>query len=125
MRRTAKLIALAVALAGTACATAGAQQPTTQAPPPNSPVATRHPYEMEGRVQSVGNGFLGVGGHSLTVAREGAPPAVLHVVDGTQVALQGRGARLGDLRPGDDVRVTFDFDKDAPIAIRIDAKPHR
>lgn len=125
MRRTAKTIALAAALAASACATSGARQPTTQAPPPGSPVATRHPYEMEGRVQSVGNGILGIGGRSLTVARQDAPPAVIHVADGTQVALQGRAANLGDLRPGDDVRVVFDLDEDTPVAIRIEAKPHR
>ncbi len=37
----------------------------------------------------------------------------------------GRVTRLGDLRPGDDVRVVFDFDKDTPVALRIEARPHR
>ncbi len=41
------------------------------------------------------------------------------------VEVQGRVARLGDVRTGDDVRVVFDFDKDAPVAITIEAKPHR
>ncbi len=107
-----------------ACATSGAQQPTTQAPPPDSPIATRHPYEMDGRVQSVGGGLLGIG-RSITVERDAAPPAVIHVADHTAVAVDGRVSRLGDLRPGDDVRVLFDFDKDTPVALRIEAKPHR
>jgi hypothetical protein len=80
---------------------------------------------MEGRVQSIGNGLLGLGGHSITVAREQAPAAVLHVADGTRISVEGRVSKLSDLRPGDDVRVLFDFDKDAPVALQIEAKPHR
>lgn len=125
MRTIVTLVTLAAALAVSACASSGAQQPLTEAPRQQAPVATRHPYEMKGRVQSIGSGFLGMGGRSLTVAREDAPPAVLHVADKTRIDLQGRVSRLGDLRPGDDVRVVFDFDKDAPVAIEIDARPHR
>ncbi|HET8541066.1 MAG TPA: hypothetical protein VFL83_14425 [Anaeromyxobacter sp.] len=79
---------------------------------------------MKGRVQEVGGGVLGMG-RSITVAREDAPPAVLHVADETRIAVEGRVSRLGDLRPGDDVRVVFDFDGDKPVAIQIEAKPHR
>ncbi len=124
MRRSVRLAVPGALAAVLACASTGVQQPTTQAPPPQSPIATRHPYEMDGRLQSVGGGLLGIG-RSITVARDDAPPAVLHVADGTAVALDGRATRLGDLRPGDDVRVLFDFDKDTPVALRIEAKPHR
>ncbi len=124
MSSPVRFAALAVAASVLACATSGAQQPTTQAPAAGAPIATRHPYEMDGRLQSVGGGLLGIG-RSITVARDDAPPAVLHVADGTAVALDGRATRLGDLRPGDDVRVLFDFDKDTPVALRIEAKPHR
>jgi hypothetical protein len=125
MRTIVTGIAVAATLAASACASSSAQQPVTQAPRDDAPIATRHPYEMKGRVQAVGGGFLGMGGRSLTVAREDAPPAVVHVADRTRIDLDGRVAKLGDLRPGDDVRVVFDFDKDAPIAIEIRAKPHR
>ncbi len=123
MRRIIKLTTLACAVAASACASSGAQQPIAQAPPPDSAIATRHPYEMDGRVQSVGGGFLGA--RSITVAREDAPAAVVHVADHTRIVVDGRESRLGDLRRGDDVRVTFDFDRDTPVAIRIDATPHR
>ncbi len=125
MRTIVTGIAVVAALAASACASSGAQQPVTQAPRQDAAIATSHPYEMKGRVQSVGAGFLGMGGRSVTVAREDAPPAVLHVADRTRIGLDGRVSRLGDLRPGDDVRVVFDFDKDTPVAIEIDAKPHR
>ncbi len=125
MRTIVTLAAVAATLVASACASSGAQQPLTQAPQPQSPIATRHPYEMTGRVQSVGAGLLGIGSRSVTVAREDAPPAVLHVADRTKIELDGRVSRLGELRPGDDVRVVFDFDKDTPVAIEIAAKPHR
>ena len=124
MGSSVRSIVLAAAAALVARATSGAQQPTTQAPAPGSPVATRHPYEMDGRLQSIGGGLLGMG-RSVTVARDEAPAAVLHVADGTAVQLDGRVSRLGDLRPGDDVRVLFDFDGGTPVALRIEAKPHR
>jgi hypothetical protein len=117
-------LAAVAAAAFMACATSGAQGPTNQAPPPQSPVATRHPYEMDGRVQSVGGGLLGMG-RSITVGRDQAPPAVIHVANETRVTVDGRVSGLGDVRPGDDVRVLFDFDKDTPVAIQIEAKPHR
>ena len=51
--------------------------------------------------------------------------AELHVADGTRVTIDDRPAKLSDLREGDDVHAVFDFDKGTPIAIEIDAKPHR
>jgi hypothetical protein len=125
MRTIVKGIATAATLAIAACASSGAEQPVTRASRPDSPIATRHPYEMKGRVQAVGGGFLGMGGRSVTIAREDAPPAVVHVADRTRIDVDGRVSRLGDLRPGDDVRVVFDFDKDAPVALEIVARPHR
>ena len=122
MRPVARSAAIAAA-ALLACAS-GAQRPITESPPPDAPVATRHPYEMDGRVQSVAGGLLGMG-RSITVAREEAPPAVIHVADETRVSIDGRASGLAYLRPGDDVRVVFDFDRDTPVALRIDARPHR
>ncbi len=124
MRTTTIASAIAAALAVSACATAGPREPTAQAPA-GSPIQSKHAYEMKGRVQDVGAGLLGFGDRTVTIARDGAPAAVLHVVKGTKVSLQGRASSLTDLRPGDDVRAVFDFDKDAPVALEIDASPHR
>jgi hypothetical protein len=123
--RNVTLSAIAALALTASCAGSRAQQPTAQAPSPQAPVASRHPYEMKGRVQAVGAGFLGLGGRSITIDRDGAPAAVLHVAEGTRVSVNGRDARLGDVRAGDDVRAAFDFDSDKPVAIQIDARTHR
>jgi ABC-type uncharacterized transport system auxiliary subunit len=124
MQRTTTLVSLALAAALSACASSRPQQPTTQAPPPQSPIATRHPFELTGKVASVGEGILGVG-RSLTIAREDAPPAVLRVADETRIVVDGRVSKLAELRAGDDVKALFDFDKSTPVALQIEAKPHR
>ncbi len=124
MRSIPAIAALAAATALSACATSGARQPATQAPPPQSPVATRHPFEMTGKVQSVAGGLLGLG-RSITISRVDAPAAVLQVADETRIAVEGRVSKLSDIRQGDDVRAVFDFDRSTPVAIEIDAKPHR
>ncbi len=122
MRRALLLSSL---LAVTACmTTSGPTNRAATADPNRSPVATSHPFEMKGTVQSVGGGLLGMG-NSVTIARDGAPATQLHVADKTQITLDDRPAKLSDLRQGDDVRAVFDFDKDTPVAIQIVAKPGR
>jgi hypothetical protein len=115
-----RALLLSSVLAIAACSTTSK---TATADPARSPVATSHPYEMKGTVQSVGGGLLGMG-NSVTIARDGAPAAQLHVADKTQIMLNDRPAKLSDLRQGDDVRAVFDFDKDTPVAIQIVVKPH-
>lgn len=124
MRRFPAVAAAAAAIALSACATSGAQQPTTQALPPQSPVATKHPFEIKGKVESVSGGVLGVA-RNVTIARDEAPSAVLHVADETRITVDGKVSKLSDVRQGDDVRALFDFDGSMPIAIEIDAKTKR
>jgi hypothetical protein len=124
MRKTL-LLSLAVALAGpSACASSSQARPST-ADPRTSPVPTNHPLQIEGKVKSVGGSALRgvVGGNSVTIARDGAPDVQLHVTDKTLVTLNNRPARLSDLKEGDEVRAVFDFDRDAPVAIDLYAKP--
>ncbi len=123
MRQTFLLSAVLLgALA--ACSTASrptdrtASAPTTR----DSPIATEHPFEVKGKVRSVGEGLLGMG-ESLTVARDRAPSAQLKVADRTRILLDDRPAKLSDLREGDEVRALFDFDGGTPVAIEIEAKP--
>ncbi len=120
MRRIPAIASIAAALAFSACATSGAQ-PTNQSSAPQSPVATKHPFEMKGKVESVSGGVLGVA-RNVTIARDQAPSAVLHVADETRITVDGKVTKLSDIRPGDDVRALFDFDGGTPIAIEIDAK---
>jgi Cu/Ag efflux protein CusF len=113
-------LVLAAAAALLACASSGPQQPRSGDVRQEGPVATAHPYEMKGTVQSVG-GILGVG-KSITVARKDAPAAQLHVADETRITLDDRPAKLSDLREGDEVRAIFDFDQSRPVALQLQAK---
>lgn len=125
MRKTFLLPALAIALA--ACTTASRpvdRTSSTTSAPHDSPVATEHPFEVEGKVKAVGEGLLGMG-ESLTVAREGAPSAQLEIAERTRITLDDRPAKLSDLREGDEVRALFDFDGASPVAIEIQAKTAR
>lgn len=121
MRTTVLLVTAALAAAG--CGTSGAQAPRTAEVRADSPVKTAHPYEVKGKVKDTG-GILGMA-RSVTIAREDAPPVVLHVVEGTHITLEDRPARLSDLREGDEVRAVFDFDEASPVAIDIQAKKGR
>ena len=121
--RAKMMLLVAGALAATACGTSGAQGPKGEAPRAEAPVKTAHPYVVDGKVQGTG-GVLGMR-ESVKIGREGAPPVVLHVADGTQITLGDKPAHLSDLREGDEVRATFDFDGASPIALEIHAKKGR
>ncbi len=123
MRTVGAVVSIAAALAFSACATSGAQQPVNQAPP-QSPVATKHPFQMDGKVKSVSGGVLGVA-RNVEISRDDAPSATLHVADQTRVTVDGKVSKLSDVKAGDDVRALFDFDGGTPVAIEIDAKTRR
>jgi hypothetical protein len=116
-------LVLAAGVAGCATSTREAQRPATPAAA-RSPIASDHPFEVKGTVKSVGDGLLGMG-RSVTIARDGAPAAELHVAEETRVTLDDRPAKLSDLREGDEIRARFDFDKSTPVAIELQAKPKR
>jgi hypothetical protein len=124
MRRTIFVTTLLVLAA--ACSTASRSDRTASADPARSPVPSSEPFEVKGTVQDVGGGgLLGMEADSLTIAREGAPAARLHVADKTRITLDDRPSKLSDLREGDEVRASFDFDGDRPVAIEIVAEPRR
>jgi Cu/Ag efflux protein CusF len=104
-----------------ACAGTGARAPHTTEVRRDAPVATAQAYEMNGTVEAVGGGLLGIG-ESVTIRRENAPAVQLRVADQTRIALDGRSARLSDLREGDEVRAVFDFKDNSPVAIELEAK---
>jgi Cu/Ag efflux protein CusF len=121
MRQPIQLtLALAAALL-VACAGTGARSPQTTEVRRDAPVATAQAYEMNGTVESVGGGLLGIG-ESVTIRRENAPAVQLRVADQTRIALDGRSAKLSELREGDEVRAVFDFRDSSPVAIELEAK---
>jgi hypothetical protein len=91
----------------------------------SSAVASAHPFEVEGTVENVGEGVLGIGGRSITISRRDAPDAQLRISNDTKITLDDRRASLDDLRAGDDVRAVFDFDKGNPVAIEVRAGQRR
>jgi hypothetical protein len=123
MRNPLLLAAVVAAASLSACATSRSSDASVAASP-TSPAPTHHPFEVEGTVRSVGGGLLGMG-RSVTIARDQAPNAQLHVVDNTRIVVNDRPAKLSDVREGDEVRALFDFDGGTPVAIEIDAKPRR
>lgn len=131
MRRMLGLLALATASALAACSTTPESKTTEERRDVRPPVASAHPFEVEGRVSEVSKGVLGstevlgIGGSSLVIAREDAPAATLRVTEETRISLDDRPARLTDLRQGDEVRATFDFDGETPVAIEVEASADR
>ncbi len=82
--------------------------------------STRAPYHVKGRVSAVDPARS-----ELVIAREGLPPAELRIAPETRIEIGGRPARLHDLRPGADVRASFDVDRQLLIATHVaaDAPP--
>ncbi len=75
-------------------------------------------YKLDGSVAAVRHG-------TITVRRKGLPPADLQVARETKIELGGRPAHLGQIRPGDEVRATFNVAGDRLIAVAVDAKPSK
>jgi len=121
-----RLLWLSIILAAACAARSGRIDRTATADPARSPVPTTQPFEVKGMVHAVtGSGLLGMEADTVTINREGAPAARLHVADKTRITLDDRPAKLSDLREGDEVRAVFDFDEDRPVAIEIVAEPRR
>jgi len=83
-----------------------------------TPGLAGHKYEVHGTIASAGGLFS----RKVKIERSGKePPAELDVADATRITLDGRAARLDDLKEGDDVRATFNLQEDKPVALEIHA----
>lgn len=72
-------------------------------------------YDVEGKVQKVS-------ASSITVQREELPPATLHVSKNTQVELDGEKASIQQLKPGQEVKASFNLRGNSPEAVEIKAE---
>jgi hypothetical protein len=72
-------------------------------------------FDIEGKVSKVSKS-------SLTLSREGAASATLHVDKTTKIEVDGSEARLTQLKPGQDVKASFNLKGDKPTAIEIKAE---
>jgi hypothetical protein len=75
----------------------------------------KHNYDLDGKVQKVSK-------DSITISREDLPPATLTVSRGTRVQLDGDDVSIERLRPGEDVKASFNLDKEKPEAVEIKAE---
>jgi Cu/Ag efflux protein CusF len=119
MRKATWLALGAAALVS--CMGSRAQQPRSAEARRDAPVRTAQAYEMKGTVESVGGGVFGLG-EGVTIRRRDAPAVRLGVANETRIVLEGRSAKLSELREGDEVRAVFDFKDSNPIALEIEAK---
>ncbi len=72
-------------------------------------------FDVKGQVSRVST-------NELTVSRKDAPAATLHVDQMTKVEVDGKQAALSELKPGQDVKASFNFKGDRPTAIEIKAQ---
>ncbi|BDG05352.1 hypothetical protein [Anaeromyxobacter oryzae] len=72
-------------------------------------------FDIDGKVSKVSSS-------RLTVARKDAPAATLHVDHTTKVEVDGKQAHLSELKPGQDVKASFNLKGDKPTAIEIKAE---
>jgi Cu/Ag efflux protein CusF len=71
-------------------------------------------FDIEGKVSKVS-------AKQLTLSREDASMATLHVDRTTKVEVDGQQAKLSQLKPGQDVKASFNLKGDKPTAIEIKA----
>lgn len=62
-----------------------------------------------------------VSGSSVTVNRDGSTPATLEVDRATKIEVDGKAARLSEVRSGDDVQASFNLRGARPIAVELKA----
>ncbi len=57
----------------------------------------------------------------LTVNRDNSTPATVEVDRATKIEVDGKAARLADVKPGDDVKASFNLRGTRPIAVELKA----
>ncbi len=73
-------------------------------------------FDVDGKIQKVSKS-------SITISRsDGLPPATLGVAKGAKVQLDGNDVSISQLKPGEDVKASFNLDRSQPAAIDIQAK---
>jgi hypothetical protein len=71
-------------------------------------------FDIKGKISKVSK-------ESITLNRDDATMAMLHVDKNTKVELDGNVARVSQLKPGQDVKASFNLKGDKPMAIEIKA----
>ncbi len=71
-------------------------------------------FDLKGRVSRVSS-------RSVTVDRDGTTPATLQVDRATKIEVNGKAAKLADVKAGDDVKASFNLRGERPIAVELKA----
>ncbi len=72
-------------------------------------------FDVDGKVAKVSK-------DSITINRDDLPPATLAIARGAKVQVDGNDVSVQQLKPGQDVKASFNLDKDKAEAIEIKAK---
>ena len=75
-------------------------------------------WDVKGKISKVS-------GDSVTLHRDDLPDVTLKTSTGTRVQVDGNDARVSQLRPGQDVRASFNLKGSDPMAVEIKADSHR
>lgn len=79
------------------------------------PVFTKDNFDVEGRIQNVSKG-------SITLRREELPAAKLNLDRNTKIELDGEKVSAMQLKPGQEVKASFNLQNDKPMAVEIKAE---
>jgi hypothetical protein len=79
------------------------------------PVFTKDNWDVEGTVQSASR-------NSITVRREELPAVKLNVDHNTKIELDGQKVSAQMLKPGQEVKASFNLQNDKPMAVEIKAE---
>jgi len=79
------------------------------------PVFTKDNFDVEGTIQSVSKG-------SITLRREELPAAKLNLDRNTMIELDGEKVSTSQLKPGQEVKASFNLRNDKPMAVEIKAE---
>ncbi|MGC3996782.1 MAG: DUF5666 domain-containing protein [Anaeromyxobacter sp.] len=99
-------------------ATAGGAQANTQTAEDQRDREKKDSFDIEGKVSKVSS-------KSVTLQRDDAGSATLHTNKATKVELDGNTAHLSQLKPGQDVKASFNLQGDKPMAIEIKADSNK
>ncbi len=72
-------------------------------------------FDLDGKISHVS-------GESITISRKDLPPATLGIARGAKVQLDGNDVSVQQLKEGQDVKASFNLDKDKAEAVEIKAK---
>ncbi len=72
-------------------------------------------FDVDGKITHVSK-------DSITISRKDRPPATLGIARGAKVQLDGNDSSVAQLKQGQDVKASFNLNKDKPEAIEIKAK---